>query len=231
MKGFYIQCWGLIHYQGLNMFGKTHGSTLRMAFYTIVKSFWGSKVYLPDEQIRNLTLLEIERYLLRNNSSLTRFPSMPQSDSESIYSADNRLIADELGYDVSATAIEFDNNLSRLTDEQRLVFDEIVQAVNSNAVGLFFVYGYGGTGKTFLWRTLSASIRCKGDIVLNIASSGIASLLLPGGRTAHSRFHIPLNLTENSMCFIKLDDDVADLLRKKKLIIWDEAPMNHKHAF
>ncbi|XP_022003285.1 uncharacterized protein LOC110900724 [Helianthus annuus] len=105
---------------------------------------------LLEEQIRNLTLLEIERYLLRNNSSLTWFPSMLQPDSESIYSADNRLIADELGYDVSATAIEFDNNLSRLTDEQHLVFDEIIQAVNSNASGLFFVYGYGGTGKTFL---------------------------------------------------------------------------------
>ncbi|XP_021986432.1 uncharacterized protein LOC110882810 [Helianthus annuus] len=160
---------------------------------------------LPEEQIRNLTLLEIERYLLRNNSSLSRFPSMPQPESESIYSADNRLIADELGYDVSATAIEFDNNLRSLTDEQRLVFDEIIAAVNSNAGGVFFVYGYGGTGKTFLWKTLSAFIRCKGDIVLNVASSGITSLLLPGGRTAHSR--------------------------KTKLIIWDEAPMNHKHAF
>ncbi|KAM0010449.1 putative DNA helicase [Helianthus debilis subsp. tardiflorus] len=186
---------------------------------------------LPEEQIRNLTLLEIERYLLRNNSSLSRFPSMPQPDSESIYSADNRLIADELRYDVSATGIEFHNNLTSLTDEQRLVFGEIIEAVNSNAGGVFFIYGYGGTGKTFLWKTLSASIRCKGDIVLNVASSGIASLLLPGGRTAHSRFHIPLNLTESSMCFIKPDDDVADLLRKTKLIIWDEALMNQKHAF
>ncbi|KAJ0566266.1 putative DNA helicase [Helianthus annuus] len=160
---------------------------------------------LPEEQIRNLTLMEIERYLLRNNSSLSRFPSMPQPGSESIYSAYNRLIADELRYDVSATAVEFHNNLSCLTDEQRLVFDEIIEAVNSNAGGVFFVYGYRGTGKTFLWKTLSASIRCKGDIVLNVASSGIAYLLLPGGRAVHSR--------------------------KTKLIIWDEAPMNHKHAF
>ncbi|XP_022003995.1 uncharacterized protein LOC110901476 [Helianthus annuus] len=174
-------------------------------YIEVIKEAYYTGLSLPEEQIRNLTLLEIKRYLLRNNSSLSRFPSMPQPDSESIYSADNRLIADELRYDVSATAIEFDNNLSSLTDEQRLVFDEIIEAVNSNVGGLFFVYGYGGTGKTFLWKTLSASIRCKGDIVLNVASSGIASLLLP--------------------------DDVADLLKKTKLIIWDEAPMNHKHAF
>ncbi|XP_022032333.1 uncharacterized protein LOC110933417 [Helianthus annuus] len=107
---------------------------------------------LPEEQIRNLTLLEIERYLLRNNSSLSRFPSMPQPDSESIYSADNRLVADELRYDVSATAIEFDNNSRSLTDEQRLVFDEIIAAVNSNAGGVFFVYGYGGTGRRLCGR-------------------------------------------------------------------------------
>ena len=58
----------------------------------------------------------------------------------------------------------------------------------------FFFYGYGGTGKTFLWKTLAAGIRRKGDIVLNVAYSGIASLLMSGGRTAHSRFHIPINV-------------------------------------
>uniref|UniRef100_A0A803LT15 ATP-dependent DNA helicase n=1 Tax=Chenopodium quinoa TaxID=63459 RepID=A0A803LT15_CHEQI len=31
-----------------------------------------------------------------------------------------------------------------------------------------------------MWRTLSAAIRRQGEIVLNVASSGIASLLLPG---------------------------------------------------
>ncbi|XP_021995507.1 uncharacterized protein LOC110892665 [Helianthus annuus] len=63
------------------------------------------------------------------------------------------------------------------------------------------------------------------------ASSGIASLLLDGGRTAHSRFDIPLNINEGFVCHIKPDDDVAKLLQQTKLIIWDEAPMVHKHAF
>lgn len=96
---------------------------------------------------------------------------------------------------------------------------------------MFFIYGYGGTGKTFLWKTLSAAIRSKGHIVLNVASSGIASLLLTGGRTAHSRFSIPINLNEDSLCHIKPNSDVACLLKKTSLIIWDEAPMAHKHAF
>ena len=66
---------------------------------------------------------------------------------------------------------------------------------------------------------------------MNVASSGIASLLLAGGRTTHSRFRIPINLTEDSMCYIPPNSDVAQLLKQTDLIIWDEAPMTHKHAF
>ncbi|XP_057248262.1 uncharacterized protein LOC125493694 [Beta vulgaris subsp. vulgaris] len=72
----------------------------------------------------------------------------------------------------------------------------------------------------------------KGEIVLPVASSGIASLLLPRGRTAHSRFGIPLNVNENSTCAgIRPGSELADLLIKTKLIIWDEAPMMHKYCF
>nr|GEW90123.1 ATP-dependent DNA helicase PIF1-like [Tanacetum cinerariifolium] len=41
-----------------------------------------------------------------------------------------------------------------------------------------------------------------GEIVLNVASSGIATLLLEGRRTAHSRFAIPINVVEDSMFHI-----------------------------
>ncbi|KAH9618362.1 hypothetical protein KSS87_012461 [Heliosperma pusillum] len=105
-------------------------------------------------------------------------------------------------------------------------------AVLKNKGGVFFVYGYGGTGKTFIWRTVCAAFRCKGDIVLLVASSGIAATLIPGGKTAHSRFGIPLSVTENSTCpRIKPGSDLTELLRMAKLIIWDEAPMTHKHSF
>ncbi|XP_057444082.1 uncharacterized protein LOC130736257 [Lotus japonicus] len=68
-------------------------------------------------------------------------------------------------------------------------------------------------------------------IVLNVASSGIASLLLPGGRTAHSRFCIPLQTDETTTCNIKQGSLRANLLICTKLIIWDEAPMLNKNCF
>ena len=99
-------------------------------------------------------------------------------------------------------------------------------------LALFFVHGHGGTGKTFLWTTIIAKIRSQNQIVLAVASSGIASLLLPGGRTAHSRFKIPINITDCSVCEIKKKrTHLAKLIIEAVLILWDEAPMNHKRCF
>nr|GEV51191.1 ATP-dependent DNA helicase PIF1-like [Tanacetum cinerariifolium] len=106
-----------------------------------------------------------------------------------------------------------------------------MNSVETGQRGVYFLYGYRGTGKTFLWKTLAADIRIKGDIVLNVASSGIASLLLSGGQTAHSRFHIPINIDETSTCSICSQSDLEALLKKCKLIIWDEAPMTNKLCF
>lgn len=67
--------------------------------------------------------------------------------------------------------------------------------------------------------------------MINVAPSGITSLLLPEGRTVQSRFAIPLNLAEDSTCNIKQGSPLAKLTIKAKLIIWDEAPMMHKYCF
>ncbi|CAN7087727.1 unnamed protein product, partial [Brassica oleracea var. botrytis] len=63
--------------------------------------------------------------------------------------------------------------------------------------------GNRGIGKTFLYQTIISRLRSKKQIVLPVASSGIAALLLPNGRTAHSRFNIPLKLDEDKLCNIK----------------------------
>ncbi|XP_076906895.1 ATP-dependent DNA helicase RRM3-like [Bidens hawaiensis] len=185
---------------------------------------------LNEEQLKNLALLEIENFLISNNSSLRRYKQMPFPDMEKISRATNPLMVEELSYDTETMNNEFNNLFDSLTDEQRGVYNEIMSALIDKKGGVYFVYGYGGTGKTYLWKTLSASIRSKGEVVLNFAPRGIASLLLEGGRTAHSRFLIPI-LTEDSICPVKGNTDVYELLKKTSLIIWDEAPMIHNHAF
>ncbi|XP_076932558.1 uncharacterized protein LOC143598148 [Bidens hawaiensis] len=186
---------------------------------------------LNEEQLKNLTLLEIENFFVPNNSTLRKYKEMPFPDKDSISRATNPLMVEELSYDTETMSNEFNHLFNSLTDEQQGVFNEIMNSLVAKRGGVFFVYGYGGTGKMYLWKTLSASIRSKGEVVLNVASSGIVSLLLEGGRTAHSRFLILINLIEDSQCPVKGNTDVYELLKKTSLIIWDKAPMIQKHAF
>ena len=136
-----------------------------------------------------------------------------------------------MNYDVAVMQNEFDKLFGDINEEQKHVFKEVMKSVEKKQGGVFFVYGSGGCGKTFLWRTLIHKLRGDRKIVLPVASSGIAATLLPGGRTAHSRFKIPIILDDFSVCNISHDSDIAALIRETSLIIWDEAPMTHRYAF
>ena len=78
-----------------------------------------------------------------------------------------------------------------------------------------------------------AKIRAQSEIALACASSGIAATLLPGGRTAHSTFKIPLNLqsSESPVCGISRNSKDAELLRRATIIVLDECSMLNKRAF
>ncbi|XP_072087202.1 uncharacterized protein [Arachis hypogaea] len=159
------------------------------------------------------------------------YPPMPLATEVDNSLLTERVIREELNFNRDDLKKNTSDMLAIATLEQRYAFDKIVTAVYCDEGGFFFVYGHGGTGKTFLWNLMSAEIRLRGDIVLNVASSGIASLLLTNGRMAHSRFKIPLNITEDSVCNIKLGSSQAMLLLKAKLIIWDEAPMVSRYCY
>ena len=52
-----------------------------------------------------------------------------------------------------------DKNLPITTYQQTSIYNQIIQAVNKNEGDMFFLYGYGGTGKTFIWKMLTSSLR------------------------------------------------------------------------
>ncbi|CAH1433286.1 unnamed protein product [Lactuca virosa] len=149
-------------------FGKIQGNIWRMEFYITNDK----DLSLTKDELKNLTLFEIEQILIRNNSTLKKFTKMPYPDVELVSSSNNQLITEELDYDIPVIKNEFDRMFLALTKEQRHIFLDIMSVVKENKGGVFFVYGYGGT-----------------------------------------------------------DGELASLLRKASLIIRDEAPMVHKHAF
>ena len=131
--------------------------------------------------------------------------------------ADNSLLRRELNYDPWEEALLEAEKLATLNLEQRQCYDKIISAVDfstgEETRPYFFIKGPAGTGKTFLYSVLCHHYRAHEKIVLCVASSGIASLLLPGGRTSHSRLRIPINLHESSQCNISKNSELGDLLR------------------
>ncbi|CAI9271578.1 unnamed protein product [Lactuca saligna] len=98
------------------------------------------------------------------------------------------------------------------------IYRTIVGSIEHKKQVLMFVYGHGGTGKTFLWSMILSYFRSIGKVVLDVAASGIASLLLPSGTNAHSRFKIPIDLTNKKSCDIKKRTILGDLMCHTSLI-------------
>ena len=102
--------------------------------------------------------------------------------------------------------------------------------VESKAAAAVFIDARGGTGKTFVLNAILAAVRALegGSIALAVGATGIAANLLHLGRTLHSRFKVPLNINKESVCNISANSTLAKLICETKIIVWDEAPMNHK---
>ena len=95
---------------------------------------------------------------------------------------------------------------------------------------VFFIDGPGGTGKTFLYKTLMDKVRSQSKIAFGLANSGIAALLLPGGRTVHSRLKVPIDINELSVCNISKQSSSAQLIKRTNLLVWDIVCMSNKHV-
>ncbi len=121
--------------------------------------------------------------------------------------------------------------IENLNDGQRAAYNGIIDAYAAHHAKVIFIDGPSGTGKTYIENLILNVVRSHGDIALDVASSGIATLLLSGGRTAHSYLKIPIALDCTFFYYIRKQDDLAMLIRQTKLILWDEAPMTNKFAF
>nr|GEU54854.1 hypothetical protein [Tanacetum cinerariifolium] len=175
---------------------------LRRLFATIL-------IFCEPRDVRNLwddhyeSLLE--DYTL-NCASVKRIQNMVITDISAILQSMGRSIND------------FD--LPNITTDKN-AYDTIMQHVDADSPGVFFIDGPRGTGKTFLYKALLANVHSRGLISIATASSGAADNNIIGGRTAHSRFKIPINLSTNSI----INNDLIDRFpgEEKVYYSFDEA--------
>ncbi|KAF7814741.1 ATP-dependent DNA helicase PIF1-like [Senna tora] len=149
--------------------------------------------------LKDIALANIENMLRLNGRNLKDYPPMSLPNDSIMDNMKNVLMSEELNYDRELLRSKHDALFLSLTSEQRNIYDLVMNAVNNSTGELFFVNGFGGSGKTYIWNTLTSGIRSNGLIVLagNLLVGRLLSLKV-------------LNLTKN----MRLTTSKSDLENK-----------------
>ena len=135
-----------------------------------------------SEDVINSALLELNELFEAAGKDMVNDFGLPEPVNRPQNKID-RVEQEELYEDISEQLTEeAENSISKLNGEQKLVFDTVKNALDSENGGVFAIDAPGGTGKTFVLTTLLNYVRGKGDIGFAMATSGIAATLLPGRR-------------------------------------------------
>ena len=196
--------------------------------YFIVNS-WNLANSISSDEIYNegLTLIE-DKLLAISGKVLSDFGFLPPKRNIQ-HNLGNDYLRETM-YNTEEQLNFVEENEIKLTEEQAIVYHEILESVNGNHGKIYFLDVPGGTGKTFLTNLLLAKVRSVGKIAIAVASSGIAATLIHGGRTSHSTFKLPHNMSygENPVCNTKKGSSLARLLQECSIIFWDDCTMSHK---
>jgi len=183
---------------------------------------------IPENNIYDYSLWDLNRILVEIERSLADFLPMPLPQQQWAYRIPNPLLQAEQ-YNVDEIATLVDEQRAIFNPDQVAAFNIVLESVTNNQDHLFFIHTAGGCGKTFLHNTIAAEVRRRGQVALCMASSGIAALLLDGGRISHLRFKIPLSIHKDSVAGLKHNSYMFPVLQQTKVIIWDEVPMQYKY--
>ncbi|XP_071573939.1 uncharacterized protein [Temnothorax nylanderi] len=181
------------------------------------------------EEIFNEGLILLEDIVFTHGEKCLKefgLPEPQRNDSN----IDNLLYLRETVHNIDDLQVYLQENEVKLNTEQKMVYDEIINSVEDNKGNIYFIDAPGGTGKTFVISLILAKVRSQKKLAIAVASSGIAATLLSGGKTAHSTFTLPLNvsLDQSSVCSVRKNGVTGKLLQQASLIVWDECTMSHK---
>ena len=179
-----------------------------------------------ETECHDWLLSELKQMLEASSSSL-KHVGLPEPEKIKRLS---RALAHEYKWDLEAMRKEQADTTKCLTNEQRFIFESVIQSFESSDGQLFFIDAPGGSGKSFTANCIMNHVRISNSLVLACASSGIAATVLKGGSTAHNKFQLPIDLNEDTVCDIRPGTDRYKLIVDTKMVVWDEAPMMHRFA-
>jgi ATP-dependent DNA helicase PIF1 len=137
----------------------------------------------------------------------------------------SQFMSNELVFDVTNETQQYTLFRDRLNEEQILIHNRVLDALDNNLECFIFIPGPGGCGKTFLMTTICHLVRSRSLVILPTAWTGIAASLMIGGQTCHTRFCLPVPYYRESTSSIKPDSQQARFILLASVIILDEASM------
>lgn len=187
-------------------------------------------VYVDYSLFLVRTILEDLNYIFKRYDFENKKPILQNIQGQTV--GNNYLIYCVLDYDQEEIAYVEVENYVRINAKQLSVYGAITACINSSILkNFFFLYSPTSTRKTFLYTILATRYRTKGKIVLYVASSRIASLLLLDSVTSYIQFRIPISITEGRLYFITNRVVEYKLLQETSLIIQNEVPIQKQYNF
>lgn len=86
---------------------------------------YATDLRLSDEELSNLTLIEIEKHLQKCRKTLRDYPGMPYPKGYIVEQLGNRLIYEERDYDPAEQLQEFNNLYQSLTGKMKVYCDTL----------------------------------------------------------------------------------------------------------
>ena len=188
---------------------------------------------LSDSQLKTMVLMDLEARLQSFERTLEAagLPTPTPEDLaeiETVMILQPAVIREELDFNMDVVTETVQQRVPTFTEEQKTVFQTIMDAVKNEEPLQAFIDARGGCGKTYLLNTILAAVRSlepQGCTALAMATTGIAANLLELGRTFHSRMKAPLTPLEDSTLAISGQSNLAQLIRMSRLLLIDESTM------
>ena len=172
----------------------------------------------------NIALNIIHKNLQINGYFLTDFKLLDISPYIEEYN-------DETFYEKGNTVIEVLLKINTLQTNQKNIFNAVLESLKQKQKNGIFIDGPRGSGKSYLLNILIDYLKFYDIPLLCVAWTGIAANLSKNGKTVHTTFKLPLNITESTTCNVKHNSNDGKKFKEVQIIIWDEIAMTSNFAF
>ena len=156
---------------------------------TFAPEFWEDfRIRYPDVVVEQLALQHLQECLARSGK-ITADYGFPLPRAFNVDAHRTRELRAERNYDQTHEESEAARMAAFMHDypEHLYAYLELACAFDNREATIFFVDDPGGSNKSFLFEVFLHYARGRGEIAAACVWSGLATTLLPGGRTCHVR--------------------------------------------